>query len=87
MKSELSKSPLVSVCIACFSPGEVFVATLRSVLDQTYTNLEILIWDNAPNGEIETIIQSFSDPRVRYFVSSENKGPYGGLNELLDRAK
>ena len=72
MTLPLSKTPLVSVCIVCFSPGEVFRSTLRSVQDQTYKHLEILILDNAPDGKIEEILCQYKDPRIQYFSSPEN---------------
>ncbi len=40
------KSPLVSFVVNCFN-GELFLKTcLNSILSQTYTNWELIFWDN-----------------------------------------
>ncbi|NJM22916.1 MAG: glycosyltransferase [Richelia sp. RM2_1_2] len=40
------KSPLVSIIIPCYNPGEMFERCLRSCFEQTYSNIEIIIVDN-----------------------------------------
>ncbi|MGA3175188.1 MAG: glycosyltransferase, partial [Syntrophorhabdales bacterium] len=40
------KSPLVSVLICSYNAERFIEATLRSVLDQTYRDLEVLVLDN-----------------------------------------
>lgn len=44
--------PLVSILIVAFHPWKYFIQTLRSCLDQTYQNTEILILDNASEEDI-----------------------------------
>jgi glycosyltransferase involved in cell wall biosynthesis len=57
--------PSVSVCIPVYK-GERFLAeTIRSVLDQTYRDFELVILDNASPDESGTIARSFGDPRIR----------------------
>ena len=57
--------PSVSVCIPVYN-GERFLAeTMRSVLDQTYRDFELVILDNASRDESGTIARSFNDPRIR----------------------
>lgn len=57
--------PSVSVCIPVRN-GEHFIAeTVRSVLDQTYRDLELVVLDNASTDATGTVARSFSDPRVR----------------------
>lgn len=40
------KSPLVSIIIPCYNPGEMFERCLNSCFEQTYPNIEIIIVDN-----------------------------------------
>jgi glycosyltransferase involved in cell wall biosynthesis len=57
--------PRVSVCIPVYN-GERFLAeTVRSVLDQTYRDFELVILDNASTDETGRIARSFGDSRVR----------------------
>ncbi|MBV6626467.1 MAG: glycosyltransferase [Rivularia sp. (in: Bacteria)] len=41
-----STSPLVSIIIPCYNPGEMFERCLNSCFEQTYPNIEIIIVDN-----------------------------------------
>jgi glycosyltransferase involved in cell wall biosynthesis len=57
--------PSVSVCIPVYR-GERFLAeTIRSVLDQTYRDFEVVVLDNASPDESGSIARSFNDPRIR----------------------
>ncbi|NMI00322.1 glycosyltransferase [Pseudonocardia sp. K10HN5] len=57
--------PSVSVCIPVYN-GERFLAeTIRSVLDQTYRDFELVLLENASTDASFDIMRSFSDPRIR----------------------
>lgn len=57
--------PSVSVCIPVYQ-GERFLAeTIRSVLDQSFRDLELVILDNASTDAGGEIATSFGDPRIR----------------------
>jgi glycosyltransferase involved in cell wall biosynthesis len=57
--------PSVSVCIPVYK-GERFLAeTMRSVLEQTYRDFELVVLDNASPDESGAIARSFNDPRIR----------------------
>jgi len=57
--------PSVSVCIPVYQ-GERFLAeTIRSVLDQSFRDLELVILDNASTDTSGEIARSFGDPRIR----------------------
>jgi glycosyltransferase involved in cell wall biosynthesis len=55
----------VSICIPVYK-GERFLAeTIRSVLDQTYRDFELVVLDNASPDDSGAIARSFRDPRIR----------------------
>ncbi|HEY0813045.1 MAG TPA: glycosyltransferase [Pseudonocardia sp.] len=57
--------PSVSVCIPVYK-GERFLGeTIRSVLDQTYRDFELVVLDNASPDRSGAIARSFADRRVR----------------------
>ena len=57
--------PHVSVCIPVYN-GEPFLAeTIRSVLDQSYRDFELVILDNASTDGTARIAHPLTDPRVR----------------------
>ena len=41
-------------------------------LNQTYSNWELIFWDNASTDKSEEIFKSYKNPRFKYFRSKEN---------------
>jgi glycosyltransferase involved in cell wall biosynthesis len=65
MTEKMRALPSVSVCIPVYR-GEQFLAeTIRSVLDQTYRDFELVILDNASPDDSGRIARSFGDRRIR----------------------
>lgn len=57
--------PSVSICIPVYN-GEAFLAeTIRSVLEQTFRDFELVILENASSDRSGEIARSFPDPRIR----------------------
>lgn len=78
---------LVSILIVTYNAERFISPTLKSCLNQTYKNIEILILDNASSDKTLKILKRFNDKRVKIFRKEKNIGAYSGLNFLLDRAK
>ena len=57
--------PSVSVCIPVYRGEEFLAETVRSVLDQTYRDFELVVLDNASPDDSGRIARSFGDPRIR----------------------
>lgn len=57
----------VSVIINCFNSEKFIDECLKSVLDQTHINLEIIIVDNNSIDNTRTKIEKFNDHRIKYF--------------------
>ena len=69
--------PLVSVGLPVFNRPEGLRRTLDSFINQTYTNIEIIIADNCSSDpEVEKIAREYveKDQRISYYRHSENKG-------------
>ncbi len=72
----LSNIPLVSIAICTYN-GELFLQQqLNSILQQTYTSLEIIISDDSSTDGTQEIIQQYAsvDQRIRYFFNETNLG-------------
>jgi glycosyltransferase involved in cell wall biosynthesis len=81
------KQPQVTVCIPVFN-GERFIErTIKSVLDQTFTDFELLIIDDASSDKTHEIINSFSDTRIKFLKSTHNLGLVSNWNRCLDNAQ
>jgi glycosyltransferase involved in cell wall biosynthesis len=56
----------VSVIIPAYNAGTYLAETVQSVLDQSYTDFEIIICDDGSTDNTAAIARSFSDQRVKY---------------------
>ncbi len=78
---------LISILIVAFNSENFIFKTIQSCLNQTYSNLEILILDNASKDNTVKIIKNIDDPRIKLFQNKKNIGPYNGLNFLINKTK
>lgn len=79
--------PLVSVLMPVFNAEEFLKEAIESILTQTYTNIEFLIFNDGSTDKSAEIITSFQDERIRFFNSENNKGYVTHLNRGLTFAK
>jgi glycosyltransferase involved in cell wall biosynthesis len=47
---------------------------IQSILDQTYSNFELIIINDSSPDPVEAIVKKFNDPRISYFVNEQNFG-------------
>jgi len=64
---------LVSVIIPAFNAARYLPATLQTVIRQDYENLEIIVIDDGSTDGTPEILDSLTDPRLR-FIGTENSG-------------
>ena len=64
----------ISVVIPTFNMGKTIRDTLKSVLNQTYKNFEIVVQDNNSQDDTFKIIESLTDSRIKYFKNNTNIG-------------
>ncbi|ADE13116.1 glycosyltransferase family 2 protein [Sideroxydans lithotrophicus] len=90
-KIESSKNkPLISIGIRTYNRPVDLRRTLTEITKQTYTNLDIIVSDNASQGdETENIMCEFmrNDERIRYFKQSANLGINLNFQFVLEKAK
>lgn len=83
----MNNKKLVSILIVTYNAQKYISKTIKSCLNQTYSNFEILILDNASKDNTIKIIKSITDKKIKLYKSKKNLGPYHGLNFLLNKAK
>lgn len=76
----------VSIVIVAHNADRFVDKTIRSCLEQSYRNIELLILDNASQDHTVDVINSFHDSRIRLYHSDRTMTPYEGLNYLVERA-
>lgn len=78
---------LISVVIPTYNREATIKATLESILQQTYRNLEILVVDDASNDNTGKVIRSINDPRIYYFKNKKQMGANISRNIGIEHAK
>lgn len=73
-------TPVVSVAIRAFRRNFLGEA-IKSVLRQTHTDFELIIYDDA--GDLEDVAAAFADPRIRYYRAARRTGPSGRFNAAV----
>jgi len=68
-------NPLISIILPTYNGNKKWISeSIQSVLDQTYTNFELIIINDASTNDIETTILAFAkkDERIKYYKNDEN---------------
>lgn len=67
--------------------GEKFIKTaIKSVLNQSYSDFELIITDDGSTDKTVEIIKSFNDPRIKLIADGENHGISYRLNQQINLA-
>ena len=78
-------APRVSIVVPSFNQARYLETALRSVLDQDYPNLEVLVIDAGSTDGSLAILQRYAS-RLAYWVSEPDAGQADGINKGLRRA-
>lgn len=79
----MSSRPLVSVCIPSYNGAAFIGQTIQSVLNQTFTNFELIVCDDFSNDETVSVVKGFHDARIRVVQNERNLGLAGNWNKIL----
>lgn len=73
--SIIEKEPLVSIITPCYNAEKYIEETIKSVINQTYQNWEMIIVDDISTDNTISIINQYImiEPRIRFYVL-DNKG-------------
>lgn len=82
----MKKKPLVTIAIPVFNCQNSIRSAISSVINQTFPDFEILIYDDGSTDNTINIIKEFSDSRIRLFSDGCNKGIAYRLNQLIELA-
>ena len=78
-------NPRVTVLMPAYNAGKYIAAAVQSVLDQTFTDFELLIVDDGSSDNTIAVLQVFTDSRIR-LIRQENNGISAALNAGLRQA-
>jgi glycosyltransferase involved in cell wall biosynthesis len=77
------KECLVSAIIPVYNRMDFLPRALSSVLNQTYDNLQVIIVDDASEGDVGKVLDSFNDGRILYVRHEKNSGVAAAWNTGL----
>jgi glycosyltransferase involved in cell wall biosynthesis len=84
---EKMTDPLVTIAMPTYQrPGFLRLA-LASACRQTYTNLQIVVRDNASSDDTPDVVASFSDRRIEFLQAPVNEGSWQNGNECVRHAR
>ncbi|MEH6658778.1 glycosyltransferase family 2 protein [Leeuwenhoekiella marinoflava] len=89
IKKPISDRPLVSIVTPSFNSEKFIAETIASVQNQTVTDWEMLIVDDASSDDTVAYIQKLQaeDTRIKCFPLTENKGPANARNLGIKQAQ
>lgn len=67
------KQPKISILVPCYNSRDTLPATLKSIQESKYSNLDVMIVDDGHTVTVNDIVESFNDLRFRYFYKN-NEG-------------
>jgi glycosyltransferase involved in cell wall biosynthesis len=79
--------PLISVLMPAYNAEKYIGEAIESVLNQTFTDFELLIINDGSTDKTEEIIRSFNDKRIRYIKNETNLKLIATLNKGIDLAQ
>lgn len=79
--------PAITVLMPVYNAAPHLREAVRSVLDQSFTDLELLAIDDGSTDDSADILRSFADQRVRMIDHAGNMGLIASLNEGIDHAR
>ena len=80
--------PKVSVIMPVYNETEnVLRYAINSILKQTFTDFELIIINDGSVMDIDSVINSYNDDRIRYHKNEKNLGIIKTLNIGLDLAQ
>ncbi|HUQ00027.1 MAG TPA: glycosyltransferase family A protein [Aeromicrobium sp.] len=85
----IDDGPLVTVIMSTYRPDQSFPTAVRSLLQQTWRNLEILVIDDCSPPDYDAILAEVTglDPRIQFVRMPVNGGTYRIRNEGIRRSR
>src|SRR5688572_15067752 len=73
----------ISVLMAAYNAAPFIGEAIESILNQTYSNLELLIADDASTDNTVKLIRNFNDSRIKLYNNEKNIGHVKTHNKLM----
>lgn len=85
MKKNTKDQPLISILVPVYNGANFLPYSIKSLVDQTYTNLEIIVVDDGSTDESVVMIEALYGKRV-ILLKQSHQGKNSGLNKALSKS-
>ena len=75
----------ISVITVNYNNGDLLETTIKSVIEQTFSDYEYIVIDGGSTDNSVSIIEKYSDS-ISYWVSEKDKGIYNAMNKGITKA-
>lgn len=87
IKQKTHNQPLVSVFLPYYNDEDFLAETIESILNQTYQNFELILFNHKSTDNSRNIAHSYQDHRIKHIDANENLGAGSGLNSYQNLDK
>nr|WP_157817867.1 glycosyltransferase family 2 protein [Candidatus Thiodictyon syntrophicum] len=89
MTALVSSRPAVSICVPTYNGARYVARCLDSILQQTFTDFEIVAVDDRSSDDTVAILRDYSkrDGRLRIFENARNSGLVENWNQCIEHAR
>lgn len=79
------ENPVITTIIPTYKRPQLLKRALSSALNQTFKQIQVIVYDNASGDETKKVVQEFikNDPRVKYHCHPHNIGMMGNYQYAL----
>ena len=65
---------MVSVLMLAYNVERFISASIQSILGQSFTDFELIIYNDGSTDSTSSVITQYSDPRIKFYDQAENRG-------------
>lgn len=87
MPGVMNARPRVSICMPVYNGAAFLRVALESVLNQTWSDFELVVVDNASTDATSDILKEYRDSRLVLMRNERNIGPISNFNRCLALAR
>ena len=83
----IEQSSIISVIIPTYNRAHLIGRTIKSILNQTFQDFEIIVVDDGSVDDTEEVVRSFDDPRIKYLKHQKNLGASTARNTGIKNSR